>query len=107
MAADDRDFSPEWEEFAVPGQTMTNDALLQRLAKATGDLPAMPAVVERVLRIGQDPDCNAEHLRSAIEIDPGLASKLLRVANSAYYARQRKISSLSQARISEFILSSP
>jgi putative nucleotidyltransferase with HDIG domain len=89
--------SPEREEFAVPGQTVTNDALLQRLAKATGDLPAMPAVVERVLRIGQDPDCNAEHLRSAIEIDPGLTSKILRVANSAYYARQRKISSLSQA----------
>lgn len=81
----------------MTGQTMSNDALLQRLAKATGDLPAMPAVVERVLRLVQDPDTQVEHLRAAIEIDPGLTSKLLRVANSAYYARQRKITSLSQA----------
>ncbi|MBN1476065.1 HDOD domain-containing protein [Candidatus Sumerlaeota bacterium] len=81
----------------MTGQATSNDALLARLAKATGDLPAMPAVVERVLRLSQDPDTNVEHLRSAIEIDPGLTSKLLRVANSAYYARQRKITSLSQA----------
>jgi putative nucleotidyltransferase with HDIG domain len=81
----------------VTGQVMSNDTLLQRLAKATGDLPAMPAVVERVLRLVQDPSTQVEHLRAAIEIDPGLTTKLLRVANSAYYARQRKITSLSQA----------
>ena len=74
-----------------------DDALLERLAKATGDLPAMPNVVEKVLRMVQDPETDVDDLQHVIEVDPGLTSKLLRVANSAYYAREREIASLNHA----------
>jgi putative nucleotidyltransferase with HDIG domain len=74
-----------------------DDEMLERLAKATGDLPAMPSVVEKVLRMVQDPETDVDDLQHVIEVDPGLTSKLLRVANSAYYAREREIASLNHA----------
>jgi putative nucleotidyltransferase with HDIG domain len=76
---------------------MTEDRTLERIAKAVGDLQAMPAVVEKVLRMAQDPETEVKDLRAVIEVDPGLTSKILRVANSAYYQRTREIASLSHA----------
>jgi putative nucleotidyltransferase with HDIG domain len=78
------------------GAMMTEEELA-RLAKAAGDIPAMPVVVERVLVLAQDPETKVQDLRHIIEVDPGLTSRLLRVANSAYYHRQREITSLNQA----------
>lgn len=74
-----------------------DETMLERLAKATGDLPSMPDVVEKVLRMAQDPESDVAKLQQVIEKDPGLTTRVLRVANSAYYHRSREIGSLSHA----------
>ena len=71
--------------------------LAERIAKISGDLPAMPAVVLRVLEMAQDTETTVEDLQRVIEVDPGLTTKILRVANSAYYRRVREVYSLSHA----------
>ncbi len=71
--------------------------IAERLAKVSGDLPAMPAVVLRVLEMAQDPETTVDDLQRVIAVDPGLTTRILRVANSAYYCRAREIYSLDHA----------
>jgi putative nucleotidyltransferase with HDIG domain len=71
--------------------------IAERLAKISGDLPAMPPVVLRVLEMAQDTDTTVDDLKRVIEVDPGLTMKLLRVANSAYYRRVREVVSIDHA----------
>lgn len=71
--------------------------IAERLARISGDLPAMPAVVLRVLEMAQDTDTTVDDLKRVVEVDPGLTTKLLRVANSAYYRRAREVVSIDHA----------
>jgi HD-like signal output (HDOD) protein len=60
-------------------------------------LPSIPAVAIEVLRQARDPRVSIERLAETIERDPALAAKLLRYANSSYYAGTQPIVSLPQA----------
>jgi putative nucleotidyltransferase with HDIG domain len=61
-------------------------------------MPVMPEVAARILAITEDKlDISFKELEDIIKVDPGLASKILKIANSALYARQREIKSLQQA----------
>ena len=60
-------------------------------------LPSIPAVALEVLRLARDPRVSVERLAETIERDPALAAKLLRYANSTYYAGNQPIVSLPQA----------
>jgi putative nucleotidyltransferase with HDIG domain len=71
--------------------------IAERLARISGDLPAMPAVVLRVLEMTQNTNTTVDDLKRVVEVDPGLTTKLLRVANSAYYRRAREVVSIDQA----------
>ena len=62
------------------------------------NLPVMPEVATRVMRIAEDKlDISFKELEEIIKLDPGLTVKILRIANSALYARQREIKSLQMA----------
>lgn len=50
------------------------------------NLPSLPEVVFRVEEIAIDPDSCAQDLASVIETDPAISSRLLKVANSSFYA---------------------
>jgi len=97
LSDDKNPSSLEGDSEAVTQIKQVDDAALEKLARAAGDLPAMPDVVDKVLSLVQDPNSEVEDLKKVIEHDPGLTSKLLRVANSAYYQRAREIASLNQA----------
>ncbi|MBZ0267664.1 HDOD domain-containing protein [bacterium] len=71
--------------------------ITERLARISGDLPAMPAVVLRVLEMAQDTDTTVDDLKRVVEVDPGLTMRMLRVANSAYYRRAREVVSIDHA----------
>jgi len=62
-----------------------------------GDLPPIPQVAAQVLQIIEDPESTAERLTSALSKDAALAARVLKIANSAMFSRQRDITTLNQA----------
>jgi len=61
------------------------------------ELPTLPAVVPRVLSLLEDPGADAGKLTEVVSHDPAMTSKILKVANSAYYGFPQKITSLERA----------
>ena len=60
-------------------------------------LPTLPRVAFRILQLVQMPDVSIEELSNAIAIDPALAAKILKTANSGMYGRVRSVSKLRDA----------
>jgi putative nucleotidyltransferase with HDIG domain len=60
-------------------------------------IPALPTAAARVIILLRDPDVDIKEVIRTIEYDPGLTSNVLRLANSAYFAGPRTISSLRDA----------
>ena len=63
------------------------------------DLPTLPTVAYEVYRLIRDPDSNMGDLVEVIEEDVALSSRVLRIANSAYYGVPRKIDNLKMAMV--------
>ncbi|MBT3272778.1 MAG: HDOD domain-containing protein [Spirochaetales bacterium] len=62
------------------------------------NLPVMPDIATKILSIAEEKlDISFKELENTIKMDPGLSAKILRVANSALYARQREIKNLQMA----------
>jgi putative nucleotidyltransferase with HDIG domain len=62
------------------------------------DLPVMPEVAAKVLAFSEGGnDMSFRDLEAVIKADAGLTAKILKIANSALYARQREIKSLQMA----------
>lgn len=62
-----------------------------------GNLPSPPNVATEIIELAQDPELEMDKIASAISKDPVLTTKILRIANSALYARRRKSDNLAQA----------
>ncbi|MBI1911732.1 MAG: HDOD domain-containing protein [Deltaproteobacteria bacterium] len=77
---------------ATAEKTRVDDAILKVI-----DLPVLPITSQRVLALMADPDVSIEKIKRLISTDPGLATKILTVANSAFYGGCRNIQNLSQA----------
>jgi putative nucleotidyltransferase with HDIG domain len=62
------------------------------------DIPVMPQVATKVLQLQEDNlDISFKELEKIILMDPAITARILKVANSALYARQREIKSVQQA----------
>ena len=72
---------------------------LKSKLKASVGFPSPPAIAQQIIALAGDPNADISQVAAAIGRDPGLAAKLLRVANSALYSRQRKSTNLRQALI--------
>lgn len=62
-----------------------------------GDLPPMPHVASRAISMVENPDTTAPELEELLATDAALAARVLKIANSAMFSRQREITTLSQA----------
>ncbi len=60
-------------------------------------LPALPGTVNRVRELIYDKDGSATQVAEAIQQDPGLAAKVLKVANSAAYGFTHKVDTVQLA----------
>jgi putative nucleotidyltransferase with HDIG domain len=69
----------------------------QTLEKKLADLPPLPAIVTRIMQTVNNPNTSADELNQLISLDQGLASKLLRIVNSAYYGFPKRISTITHA----------
>lgn len=62
------------------------------------ELPPMPQVAARVMQIDESQiSVSAEQIKNIIQADLALSTKILKLANSAFYARGNRINNLSQA----------
>lgn len=73
-----------------------DEALLRRL-QLCPDLPTLPTVAMKVVELGRDPEAGVPEVAEVVALDPALAAKLLRIANSPLYAQRRKVDNLRQA----------
>lgn len=62
-----------------------------------GDLPPMPHVASRAIAMVENPDTTASELTELLSSDTALAARVLKIANSAMFSRQREITTLNQA----------
>ena len=60
-------------------------------------IASIKSVVQGIVKIINDPRSNAKDLKEIIELDPPLTGKVLRVANSTFYASRTKIGEVMQA----------
>lgn len=75
---------------------LSNDDLRNRLMRCN-NLPSPPKVAARIIELAEDPTADIYSVAETVSLDPALAAKILRMANSALYARQRKAENLRQA----------
>ncbi len=73
------------------------NATLKKFLDKTGDLPAVPSVAAEVMERVESPDTSVEDIKNIIERDPGIAARVLKVANSSLYGFSREIETLSHA----------
>ncbi|EXJ15866.1 HDOD domain-containing protein [Imhoffiella purpurea] len=69
----------------------------QQILERLGELPSLPSVYHRAREAMDDPNGSVETLAQIIGSDPAMASRLLRVANSALYGLPAKVDSVWRA----------
>ena len=85
-------------------ETESNDPIGEPLRELISqvehsDISSIKLVVQKILKIIHDPASTAKDLKEVIALDPPLAAKVLRFANSAYYARLRRVTDIEKAVI--------
>ena len=69
----------------------------QEIIAKVGDLPSLPTVAARINAEIENENLSAKLLGAIIAEDPSLASRMLRLANSAFYGMPRQIASIERA----------
>lgn len=72
---------------------------IDHIISQLGDLPALPTVVTEVLRLTDDPGSATTDVSDAIQADPALTAKVLRVSNSSYYGMKQYVGTLKLALV--------
>jgi HD-like signal output (HDOD) protein len=60
-------------------------------------LTSFPDIYYRIIKVLNDPESSASHLAEVISKDTSLSSKLLRIANSAFYGLPAKVDTVTRA----------
>ena len=71
--------------------------LVEQFVQRTGQLYSLPAAAAEVLRLTSEPRVDSAALKSCLERDPALATRILRVVNSSLFGASRTITDLPQA----------
>ena len=67
------------------------------LVNLVGDPPTIPTVARKVIQVCSSDDCDMKLLDKLISSDPALASRILKIANSAFYGTLRSINTIKSA----------
>ncbi len=74
-----------------------NRSMLRDQISKLVKLSTIPVMLERITKVAEDPDSSRDELVKVIEHDQALASRVLEMANAAYYGQRRKIVTLKGA----------
>ena len=77
-------------------RNMMNADILQLIEKRI-ELPSPPAIAIQILNNVKDEDSSLLDLAKIISADPALTSKVLRIANSSFYALPTEVASVAKA----------
>ncbi len=69
----------------------------QKIYSKIGELPTIPVIATKLLYAIDDEQSSISDVVEIIQNDPSLTSKILKIANSAYYGFSREIKHISQA----------
>jgi putative nucleotidyltransferase with HDIG domain len=89
------------EPAAASADTKQSDAekLRKRIFKSVEDLPPMPKVVQKAREVMASPNSSFKDLAIIFVTDQAIATRVLKLANSAYYGLSQKVSSIQQASV--------
>ncbi len=88
------------EALVSPSETMRMsppEDLRTRLLNQTAGWQMLPDIAVKALAMARDPNCSIREFSSVIEHDAKLATEILRITNSAFYAARSPILNLKQA----------
>ncbi|MBW1681450.1 MAG: HDOD domain-containing protein [Deltaproteobacteria bacterium] len=67
------------------------------IIKNLDNLKPVPHVLDRLIRIAEDPDSSMADLGQVIEHDPALTANILKVCNSSFFGLSKRVESVRQA----------
>src|SRR5450631_4431820 len=67
--------------------------------KLAVNFPSPPVVAQQIIELASDPEIDVVKIANAMIQDPSLTAKILRIANSPMYSKQRKSENLRQALV--------
>lgn len=70
---------------------------LEDLVKKAAELQMMPQVARKVIDLVADQNSTAQQLADIIEKDPNITTRILKIANSAFYGLRREVKTVQQA----------
>lgn len=70
---------------------------IETIVEKVNDIPALPQIVLRVMKMTNDPDATAHDINKVLNQDQSMTARVLRLANSAYYGYARRIASVTDA----------
>jgi len=76
--------------------TRERNTSLAELRDSIQELPTIPETLSRILSLLEDPNSGARDLAEVIRCDAPLAAKILRLANSPLYRKQRTIGTIQE-----------
>lgn len=76
---------------------MNKQEILQRAVQNISSIPTLPSVIEKITTLLQNPQTSAEEVGRAITTDQSIASKVLKLVNSAFYGFPGRISTITHA----------
>lgn len=72
---------------------------LKQFIESNADLPTLSPAVLRVMNLASRPESTGAEMSEAISVEPSLAAKVLKCANSAYYGLPGEVTTLQAAVI--------
>ncbi|SCY47806.1 HDOD domain-containing protein [Desulfoluna spongiiphila] len=82
---------------AAHGLPDHGEALLRKIVRESRALPPMPEVMGRAITVLADETCGFNEIGEVIKTDQALATRVLKIANSAYYSLSVPVSTVKQA----------
>ncbi|GAB6086296.1 HDOD domain-containing protein [Alkaliphilus crotonatoxidans] len=77
----------------------TKQITLQEIISRVEDIPTLPDTITRIIQLTDDANSTVQDIEREVLKDQSLTTKILRLANSAYYGYPRTISTISQATV--------
>lgn len=71
----------------------------EEILTRVSEVERMPAAVQQVMHVANDPDSSMDDVAAAISLEPGLTANILRLANSSYFGSLRTVSSVREAAV--------
>ncbi|MBT3251352.1 MAG: HDOD domain-containing protein [Candidatus Marinimicrobia bacterium] len=76
---------------------MENKSKIKDMVINSPNLPTLPMIALTIINLIRDDNCSVAQIRKVIEKDPPVAARVLKVANSGYYAIRDQVNSLDLA----------